>query len=248
VAALWAAINALSTFKGEILPLLSDDWQAGLRGAFGALGVIPWWGWLIGWQTLLLAFTLEGAYRVISRMETARDGTNPDPAQEPLPVSFSLVDIAIAPYNGIMFSLSGQGLPPGIYVVARQLTLTNTSATQDVVLSVALSVAAADGRHRIHHRMSIQMPQQIPLTDVPHPVVMSAIAERQLPPLVSLRARTGDVGSVVFRLPYPGRQEAHSEAARLRTCVIELQVRDSISQRHLIIPVPQTQRRTYSSS
>jgi hypothetical protein len=65
-AILWALINAGSILKGEILPV---EWQGKLPRVLDIASAIPWWGWAIGWMGLLLVFTLEGAYRVISRLE-----------------------------------------------------------------------------------------------------------------------------------------------------------------------------------
>jgi hypothetical protein len=146
-------------------------------------------------------------------------------------IAVDLPELVVQAYSSLAFDLSGEGLPPSIYVVARNLRLTNRSRHRHVVLDISLSVRCG-ANEQTYQRSLLAMPKQSAVDPIPR-TLSWALSEAPLDPQVSIGPESGTSGCALFSLPYPrgNRGNRDAELARLRQCHFSLVVSDTMSDR-----------------
>jgi hypothetical protein len=146
-------------------------------------------------------------------------------------IAVDLPELVVQAYSSLAFDLSGEGLPPSIYVVARNLRLTNRSKHRPVVLDMSLSVRCG-ASEQTYQRSLLSMPKQSATDPIPR-TLSWALSEAPLDPQVVIPPESGTLGCALFSLPYPrgNRGNRDAELARLRQCHFSLVVHDTMSDR-----------------
>jgi hypothetical protein len=142
-------------------------------------------------------------------------------------VAIDAADLVIAAYFNSAFGLLPEAsLPSGIYVIARDVRLTNKS-TSAVVLSISLQLRTPE-RERSLTITTAPAPMNTLLQSPPAGMI-PMLMEQRLPNPANLDAANGTAGYAVFRMPWPGEPGVAKRIEEIQSGELRWRVTDSLS-------------------